>query len=279
MIRIIADSTCDLPQEMFSLYNIETVPLKVSIGGQTYDDKIDITTSDLFKLIEKYDELSVTSAPAPEQYRVLMEKATREGDSVICVCISSGLSASVQSATLGAQMAGGKIDIVDSRTTSLGCGLVTLMAARMAAEGASHDDIVRACREKVARQRTILILDTVEYLRKGGRIGSVAARMVGILGIKPIINVEKDGTNAVLHKVRGYQKGMEWMLHYVLDTARDLTKQTIGIAYSSLEGSARQFREMLERHVKPKEVLMCGLGSVVATHIGPNAFGVFWEEK
>ena len=279
MIKIIADSTCDLPEEMFQTYNIDTIPLKVSIAGKTYDDKIDITTQELFALIEKHDEMSVTSAPAPEQYRAMMEEAVSQGHSVICITISSGLSASYQSATLAAKMVEGKVDVVDTLTTSLGSGLVSLLAMRMVAEGAAHDDIVKACREKVSRQRTLLIVDTVDYLRRGGRIGAVAARMVGIMGIKPIINVQKDGTNAVIHKTRGYKKGMEWMLNYMLTTARDLKQQTIGIAYSSLEAPALKFKEMMERHIIPKEVLMCGLGSVVATHVGPNAFGIFYEEK
>lgn len=278
MIKIIADSTCDLPEELFEKYSITTVPLKVSIVDKTFNDKIDISTQELFELIERYQEMSVTSAPSPEQYRTLMEEAVRRGDSVICTTCSSGLSASYQSALVAASMVDGKVDVIDTRTASLGSGMIALLAARMVAQGAEHDEIVKACREKVSRQRTLLILDTVEFLRKGGRIGNVAARMVGMLGIKPIINVTKEGTNTVIHKARGYQKGMEWMLNYVLETARDLKQQTIGIACSTLEGPARQFKEMIERYM-PKEILMSGLGSVVATHVGPNAFGVFWEEK
>ena len=279
MIKIIADSTCDLPDEMYSRYDISIIPLKVSIANRTYDDKIEISTRELFTLIDRYDEMSVTSAPSPEEYRGLMENAVQKGDSVICTTISSGLSASYQSALIAASMVHGDVHVIDTRTASLGSGMVALLAARLAEAGEKIEDIARLCREKVSRQRTMILLDTVEYLRKGGRIGAVAARMAGILGIKPLINVMKDGTNEVIHKTRGYQKGMEWMLHYILDTARDLTQQTVGIAYSSAEGPALRFREMLERHVKPKEVLMTGLGSVVATHIGPDAFGVFWEEK
>lgn len=278
MIKIIADSTCDLPEELSCRYHIQTVPLKVSIANRTYDDRTEISTKELFALIEQYNEMSVTAAPAPEQYRILMEEAVRSGDSVICTTCSSGLSGSYQSAVIAAALVKGKVDVIDTRTAALGGGLIALLAARMAEQGAEHDNIVRACREKVSHQRTLLILETVEYLRKGGRIGAVAARMVGMLGINPIIQVTKEGTTAVLHKTRNFQKGMEWMLHYVLETAKDLTTQTIGIAYSSTEETALQFKKMIERYM-PKEIIVSGLGSVVATHVGPNGFGVFWEEK
>jgi DegV family protein with EDD domain len=279
MIKIIADSTCDLPEDMLEHYDIETIPLKVSIAGKTYVDKSEISTNELFALIQKHNEMSVTSAPSPEQYRIAMEAAVKQGNSAIITTCSSGLSASYQSALVAAQMVDGKVDVVDTRTASLGSGMIALFAARLAAEGKAHDEIVQQSREKVSRQRTLLLVDTVEYLRRGGRISAVAARMAGIMGIKPIINVLKDGTNAVIHKARGYQKGMEWMLNYVLETARELKDQTIGIAYSSVEAPARKFKEMIERHVQVKEVLFCGLGSVVGTHVGPNAFGVFWDEK
>ncbi len=279
MIKIIADSTCDLPEEMFSRYDITTIPLKVSIANKTYDDKTGITTPELFALIQQYNEMSVTSAPAPEEYRKLMQEAVQNGDSVICTTISSGLSASYQSAMIAAAMVEGDVHVVDTRTASLGSGMITLLAARLTEAGGKVEDIVRACREKVSRQRTLILLETVEFLRRGGRIGSVAARMAGLLGIKPIINVMKDGTNEIIHKTRGTQKGMEWIVNYILETARDLKQQTIGIAYSSAEAPALKFKEMLERHIKPQEVLMTQLGSVVGTHIGPNAFGVFWEEK
>ena len=279
MIKILADSTCDLPEEMYKQYDITVIPLKVSIANQTYVDKVGITTQQLFALIEKYDEMSVTSAPSPEQFRVEMEKAVREGKSVICITISSGLSASYQSAMLAAKMVDGQVDVVDTRTTAIGSGMVALLAARLAKMGEKHESIVKACREKVSRLRTLLLVDTVEYLKRGGRISAAAARMVSMLNIKPIIHVIKEGTTAVLHKSRGKQKAMDWMLNYMLQTARDIKQQTIGIGFSSLEAPARQFLDMLERVVMPKETLMVGLGSVVATHVGPNAFGVFYEEK
>jgi DegV family protein with EDD domain len=279
MIKIIADSTCDLPDGMHERYNITTIPLKVSIANKTYVDKTGISTQELFGLIDKYNEISVTSAPPPEDFRVEMEKAVKEGNSVICTTISEGLSASYQSALIAASMVGGDIHVIDTRTASLGSGMIALLAARLTEAGEKIEDVVRACREKVSRQRTLIVLETVEYLRKGGRISAVSARMAGLLGIKPIINVTKQGTTEVIHKTRSYQKSVDWMLHYTIDNARDLAQQTFGVAYSTISEPAARFIELLKQTITPKEILVTQLGSVVATHMGPGAFGVFWEEK
>lgn len=279
MVTIIADSTCDLPEPMYAEYDIRTIPLKVSIADATYLDKAEVDTQMLFRMVQQYKQMPITAAPSPNQYKEAFEQGLRDGDSVICFTCSSALSGSYQSACVASEMVDGKVDVIDTRTAAEGSGLTLLDGARMARAGVPHETIVQHCRRRVASMRTLIVLDTVEFLRRGGRISAVSARMASMLSIKPIINVLKDGSNAVIHKARSYSKGMEWVLNYVLETGRDLKNQTIGVGYSSVQEPALKFIELLKRHVQPKEIILAGIGSVVGTHIGPNAFGVFWEEK
>lgn len=279
MVRIIADSTCDLPDEMMAEMDITVIPLKVSIGGKTYDDKSEITTVDLFRMVQELDEMPVTAAPSPEQYRAAFAQAVDAGDSVLCFTISSQLSGSYQSACVAANMVQGKVDVIDTRTAAEGSGMAVLQAWRMIQQGAAHEAIAAECRRAIGKRRTLIVLDTMEYLRRGGRISSVTAKMASVLNIKPIINVNHDGTNSVFHKSRSYSKAMDWVLDYVIETARDLKNQTIGVGYSSVCQPAKEFIARLSRYVQVKEIILGTIGSVVGTHIGPDAFGVFWEEQ
>ena len=277
MIKIIADSTCDLPDGMYEQYNVTMVPLKVQMEGVSYNDKSEITTPDLFKLIKQYQKMSTTSAPAPMQYLSLFNEAAEKGDSVICFTCSSKLSGSYQSACVAADMCQGKIDVIDTRTAALGSGLPVLDAARMVQDGKSHEEIVEYCRKRVRGMRTLIVLDTMEYLRLGSRISALTARVGGILNIKPIINVLKDGTNTVIHRAMSYTKGVEWMFNYVMETAVDLKNQIVGVGYSTSQKVSNQIVQRLQ-DLGVKEVLTAGIGSVVGTHIGPNAVGMFWMD-
>ncbi len=278
MIQIVADSTCDYPKELNIESQVVTIPLKVTINGINYDDKVELSNEAFFQLLPTAETLPITAAPSPEQYRKVFEEMTKRGDSVLCFTCSSRLSASYQSAVIAKDMVEGKIDIIDTRTAALGSGMMVIDALQHRSEGKSHEEIVDLCRGRVSRMCTLILLDTVEYLKKGGRINPLAARMASVLSIKPIIHVMKDGTNEVIHKARSFQKGMEWVREYVMEHSFNLPQQSLGIGYSSSPQPAYRFLAFLQGKFKPKEVWMATIGSVVGTHIGPGAFGVFWED-
>ena len=230
MIRIVADTTCDYPQELHIEEKITIIPLKVTINGMNYDDKLELSNQQFFELLPQSEQLPVTAAPSPEQYRRVFETFCANGDSVLCFTCSSKLSASYQSALIAKDMVEGKIDIIDTRTAALGSGMPVMDALEMIQAGKTHEEIAAACRSRVSRLSTMILLDTVEYLKKGGRISPLAARMAGVLNIKPIIHVMKDGSNEVLHKARSLQKGMQWIWDYVMENCgRPLSEQSIGI--------------------------------------------------
>lgn len=279
MIRIVADTTCDYPQELHIEEKITIIPLKVTINGMNYDDKLELSNQQFFELLPQSEQLPVTAAPSPEQYRRVFETFCANGDSVLCFTCSSKLSASYQSALIAKDMVEGKIDIIDTRTAALGSGMPVMDALEMIQAGKTHEEIAAACRSRVSRLSTLILLDTVEYLKRGGRISPLAARMAGVLNIKPIIHVMKDGSNEVLHKARSLQKGMQWIRDYVMENCgRPLSEQSIGIGYSSDIRPAQRFIALLQAKVKPKRIDIADIGCVVGTHIGPGAFGIFWED-
>lgn len=279
MIRIVADTTCDYPQELHIEEKITMIPLKVTINGMNYDDKIELSNARFFELLPQSEQLPVTAAPSPEQYRRVFEKYCEQGDSVLCFTCSSKLSASYQSALIAKDMVQGKIDVIDTRTAALGSGMPVMDALALAEQGKTHEEIAAYCRGRIARMSTLILLDTVEYLKKGGRINPLAAKMASVLNIKPIIHVMKDGSNEVIHKARSFQKGMEWIREYVMEhCGRPLSEQEIGIGFSSNPQPAHRFIAFLQNKVKPKRIELADIGCVVGTHIGPGAFGIFWED-
>lgn len=279
MIHIVADTTCDYPQELHIEEKITMIPLKVTINGMNYDDKIELSNARFFELLPQSEQLPVTAAPSPEQYRRVFEKCCGQGDSVLCFTCSSKLSASYQSALIAKDMVEGKIDVIDTRTAALGSGMPVMDALSLRDEGKTHEEIAAYCRGRIARTSTLILLDTVEYLKKGGRINPLAAKMASVLNIKPIIHVMKDGSNEVIHKARSFQKGMEWIREYVMEhCGKPLNEQQIGIGFSSNPQPAHRFIAFLQNKVKPKRIDIADIGCVVGTHIGPGAFGIFWED-
>ena len=279
MIRIVADTTCDYPQELGIENKITIVPLKVTINGMNFDDKLELSNEKFFRLLPQSEQLPVTAAPSPERYRQVFESYCAQGDSVLCFTCSSKLSASYQSALVAKDMVDGKIDVIDTRTAALGSGMPVMDALEMIEQGKSHEEIVESCRARISRMSTLILLDTVEYLKKGGRINPLAARMASVLNIKPIIHVFKDGSNEVIHKARSFQKGMEWIRKYVAEhCGKPIQEQRIGIGYSSDPQPAHRFAAFLQSKVKPARIDIASIGCVVGTHIGPGAFGIFWED-
>jgi len=271
-VRIVTDSTADLAKDILDQYGITVVPLKVLMDGQVYRDGIDLTPEEFYMGLPQAKNLPTTSQPSPGEFTAAYEDLTRNGDSVVSIHISGGLSGTIQSAQLGATMVEGLVTPIDSRTTSLALGLIVLGAARAAQEGKSHNEVVAEVERLIKKTQLFFILDTLEYLQKGGRIGKGSALLGSLLNVKPILTI-KEGIVTPVEKVRGENKAVDRMLQMAREIAGD-RKIHCGILHGNNYGKVMKLHERVVAEFQTIEILISEISPVIGTHAGPGALGI-----
>ena len=272
-VRIVTDSACDLPNDLVEELSIEVVPLTIRFGSEELVDRRDLTPDQFWKRCSASPVLPETAAPSPGAFQAAYAKAADEGGKgVVCVNLSGALSATHQSAVTAAASSPIPVRAVDSRSITLGQGIMVLAAARAAAAGKSIEDVAGLAEDLVARTRLFGTLDTLEYLKKGGRIGSAAALLGSVLAIKPVIQIV-DGAVAEESKQRTRGRALQ----YVADKVRNAGEiENLGV----LNGAApdlEQFLDMLGK-VYPRDQIVVGdIGAVIGSHTGPGTIGVTYH--
>ncbi|MDO4475726.1 MAG: DegV family protein [Lachnospiraceae bacterium] len=271
-IQIITDSASDLTQAEAKQLNITVLPLTVTFGETSYRDGIDIDHKTFFEKLIETDELPVTSQLPPYSYEQAFRAAAEQGDTVICLCVSSKLSGCYQSANIAASSVDGDIRIVDTLNVTIGERILVDLAVRCRDQGMSADEIVRILEAEKANVRLIALLDTLEYLKKGGRISATAAFAGTLLNVKPVIAIE-DGLVKQLGKARGSRNGSNMLNNMVKKDRIDFSKP-LHLAYSGLS-DAMLVKYVADSkdlyHCQPEELPCCTIGSVIGTHVGPGA--------
>ena len=280
MIRIVADSTCDLSPELVERYDITILPLHVLLGDDEYRDGIDITIDEIYKWADEHKTTPKTSAPSVDDAVNVFRKIIDEGDEVIAFSISSSMSASYEYMQMAAGMlkAADKISVIDSANLSTGIGLLVVEAAVMAAEGGrSRDEIVARIEELKPLVRASFVVDTLVYLHRGGRCSGVAAIAGTALKLHPKIMVE-DGAMRPDKKYRGKYSNI--VLDYVKDMEEQLKtakKDRVFITHSPIDPAVTQaVRDYLLSLGRFDEVLETNAGGVVSSHCGPGTLGVLF---
>jgi DegV family protein with EDD domain len=271
-IRIVTDSACDLPPELADEYQIDVVPLTIRFGDEELLDRRDLTPEQFWARCASSPRLPETAAPAPGAFQEAYRRAAQEGATgIVCVNLSSALSATYQAAVTAAQAVAGEVPVrvVDSRSVSIAQGLMALTAARMAREGKALDDVAGAAEDLVARTRVFAALDTLENLKKGGRIGGAEAFLGSLLSIKPIIEV-RDGV--VESESRQRTRGRS--LQYLVDKVRQFGEvENLAVVHARAP-DLDQLLDLLAP-VYPRERILVGqVGPVIGTHAGPGTIGV-----
>ena len=278
-IKITCDSTCDLTAELYEKYDVEVLPLGIMLGETLYHDGVDVTAKDVFAYVKKTGVLPKTSAVSVGEYTDVFQKYTDQGYSVIHINISSELSACHQNARLATEELEG-VYPVDSRNLSTGSGLLVIAAAEMAQQGHSAQEIVErleALREKVDAS---FVLQTLEYLKKGGRCSSVAALGARALQLRPEIRVA-DGGMGVGKKYRGnYSKCLSTYVKERLEGRSDLDSTRIFITWTSVSDDAlTQVRQAVSTYGSFETVLESVAGSTISCHCGPGTLGILFVRK
>lgn len=279
-IKIIVDSTCDLPKELILENDLEILPLSVNFSDATYYDGVTITTSKLYKLVQEKNELPKTAAATPGELFSVFEKYIDEGYDIIYTGIGSSMSKSYENAVLMSnEFPEGRIEVVDSKNLSTGIGLVVLKACKWRKEGKNVHEIAELMRETIPHVRSQFVIDTMEYLHKGGRCSGMV-RLVGtILKIKPIIEV-REGKMEVGAKPRGkIEFGLDKLAEMLAADADNVDLDNVFITHSEADKSCEYLTEKVKEIVPEANVLTSRAGCVISTHCGPGTIGVLYILK
>lgn len=276
-VAIVTDSTAYLPADVVALHGIRVVPLHVVLGGKEYCEGVDVTTEQVAAALREFTPVS-TSRPAPQVFLEAYEAMAAGGaTAVVSVHISADMSGTFESAMLAARESPVPVTVVDSRVLGMAMGYAVVSAAMGAARGASAAETAAIARRRAASATAIFYVDTLEYLRRGGRIGAASALLGSALAIKPLLAVQ-DGHIEPLEKVRTAARALRRMeeraVAAVTDTAGDWG---VDIAVQHLDSLVRAqslVDRLRERVPEAHEVALVELGAVVGAHVGPGTIGI-----
>ena len=269
-VAVITDSTAYLPDQLLTQFQIGVVPLNVIWDNQTYQDGIDITPEDFYSRLQNSETLPSTSQPSAAAFRAVFEDYLREGRPVLAVLISSEISGTVNSALQAAQdLNTDQVRVVDSRTAGMATGLHVLAAARAAAEGASLEESCAAALKAQVHTEVIFMVDTLEFLHRGGRIGGAKRLLGSMLNIKPILEM-RGGKIEPLEQVRTQKKALDRMLELMLDKIGNDRPVRIAGFHSQAPELTEDLIARTEEQLDVQETFRTVLSPVIGTHVGPG---------
>ena len=275
VVRVVTDSSCDLPADVVRQHAITVVPLSIRFGDEEFVDGRDLTPSAFWARSAASAVLPSTAAPSPGAFEQAFRDAAAAGaDGVVCINLSSKLSATIQAAETAAKAMAGELTVrtVDSKSVSLGLGTICIEAAKAGARGASVDEIVTLAEDMGARTKIHATLDTLENLKKGGRIGAAKALMGSILSVKPVIEVI-DGAVEPGPKVRTRAKALQFLVDQVTSAPG---VENLAVLHGDAP-DVEQFIELLAPHFPREQIVVGQLGAVVGSHTGPRTIGVAFQ--
>jgi fatty acid kinase fatty acid binding subunit len=282
-VAVITDSTAYLPQELVDGYGIQVVPLYVVLSGRSGREGQDIGPGDVARALAARGSRVSTSRPTPGDFVAAYRHALEAGaGQLVSIHLSAELSGTWDAARLAAAQVGEHIvTVVDSRVAAMGTGFAVLAAARTAATGADAKTVAEAARRTAAATRTLFVVDTLEHLRRGGRIGSAAAILGSALAVKPVLHVQ-DGCVVPLEKVRTSTRALHRLVQRAVEAAGD---GPVSVAVHHLAAPERAdslAQALRERLPGLRELHVSELGAAIGAHVGPGAVGVvvapFWQE-
>jgi DegV family protein with EDD domain len=274
-VRIVTDSSCDLPEDVAVGHGIRIVPLTIRFGAEEFLDREELSTAEFWRRCASSSTLPETAAPAPGQFEQVYRELLAEGATgIVVVSLSSALSATMQSAELAAREVAGVIPVrvVDSRSVSLGVGTIAIACASRAAEGGTLDEVADLASDLASRTHVWGALDTLENLKKGGRIGGAQHLLGNLLSIKPLIDVST-GRVEEAGKARTRKKALQWLANRLLE---EPAVERLSVAH----GGATDLDEFLDLIASryPRDQIRVGvIGAVIGTHAGPRVMGVTWQ--
>jgi len=278
-LRIVTDSTADLSPQMRAENGIEMVPLTVHFGMETFKDAVEMDADAFWAKLRSSPHHPSTAQPSPGDFLTVYEKIHAAGDEILSIHISGKLSGTMNSAQIAAQMLPeAKITLVDTKSVTCGLGMIAVEASRMARAGKSCAEIVDWARAVSDRMNIFFTLDTLEFLQKNGRIGKAQALLGGLLGIKPILQVDREGLVAPADKVRGKNKVLPRSMELMQERVPAGRTIRVAVLHANAPEEAAVWLQEVKKHYSVDEAWTATLGPVVATNVGPGTVGVCFYE-
>ena len=278
-VRIILDSTADLPQALKCRFTI--VPLPLFFGDEEYLDGVTIDHKTFYEKLIESDVLPTTSQPTPDAFAQAYQAATADGSEALVITLSSQLSGTYQSACIAAEDFPGKVRVVDSRSAAIGAGALAQLALSLADEGLSAEAIAQELERQRENLQVIAMVGTLEYLKRGGRISKTAAIAGELLSIKPVIGI-REGKVAILGKARGSKQGNNLLIKLIQESGGVDFAKPVLLGYTGLSDA------LLQKYIadsaqlwaeSPSPLAVTPIGSVIGTHAGPGAIAAAFFAK
>ena len=283
MLKIIADSSCDLSLSYLQENDVILLPLSVELDGKTYADRVEMKPEEIFPAMEKGGQPK-TSQVSPDKFLDLFTELAKNDEAGIYFPIASELSGTYSTACMIRDQVletypNLNLTIVDTKSVSLGLGLLVKAAVDLKNEGKSMDEIEAIILEKSTRMEHLFTVGNLEYLARGGRISKTSAVVGGLLNIKPILNVDATGKLEAIDKVRGHKKSITRIIDLMEQRGHNLVNQKIGIIHSYVPDFAKEVQTAIEARFTPVGFEVYEIGAVIGSHVGPGTIGLFFESE
>ena len=276
-VKIVTDSTADIPVQLAQELEITVVPIYVRFGEKVYRDRVDISEDEFYQRLLESPVHPATSQPTPSDFADVYQKLSKEAGEIVSIHLSSKVSGTYNSALQGRELAGTKchIEVVDSSSLSMGLGLIAMAAARLARAEKSLPEIMDEVKQAMAGMHLLGVLDTLKYLLLGGRIGKAKALLSSVLNVKPLLTM-REGELVPAGVVRTRAKGVERLYGLVKSI---LNIQEIAIVHSTTPGEASSLKERIAAILAGERIHLARLGPALGVHGGPGTLILALREK
>ena len=278
-IKIVTDSASDIPQRQAKAWGITVLPLTIRFGDEEFQDGVSLTPDRFYDRLEKGNEFPKTSQITPYVYGLAFADAVHHGDDVVCFCMSSGVSGSYQSACFAASDMEGRVFVIDTKQFCISEYIIVERAVRLRDAGFRAAEIAAIILQEMEQAHVMAAFDTLEYLKRGGRLSGAAATVGGLLNIKPVLTIT-DGVVDVLGKARGTRKACDMLLTQIEGMGEiDFTKPFCFGYTGKSDEAMRQFIERFKEHFTCPEEKIVRVGATIGAYAGSNAFAVAFFTK
>ena len=275
-VVVVTDSTAYIPSPLVLKHGIRVVPLSLVWGNEVFRDGVDMMPAEFYARLKTAKVMPSTSQTTPDEFKKVFAPILESGNSVLAILLSSKLSGTIDSAVQAKQaFPGAAIEIVDTLTTAMALGWTALAAARAVQAGADLAEAAQAARQAVTDSGVIFVVDTLEFMRRGGRIGGAAAFLGAALNMKPLLTLA-DGKVEAIDKVRTKGKAVDRMLDIIEQQIGSRRPLRIGTLQAAAEEEAKALLERAKQRFHPDETVLSEVSPVIGTHVGPGTVGLAW---
>ncbi len=277
-IHVVTDSGSDLPLSLREQYNVNVVPLTIQFGEDIYRDSVELTSDQFYQMLGEVTDLPSTCQPSPADFVKCYEEISEPGDHIISVHLSSKVSGTYQSAVLASTMVEDRnIHVIDSKSASIGLGIMAVGISEAVANGASVEEAISLAERIIDEMGVYFIVDTLEYLRRNGRIGNASAMVGSLLSIKPILTLD-DGVVTPFDKVRGKNKALNKIVDILINysKANPDRKIRLGLMHANCIDEAEALAAKIKAEVNLHDIVIDYIGPTIGVHVGPGTIAMLW---